>query len=76
MKTKKQKAMIWGYHPNPRYGLTQPIRLAEYESKKQHDQWKRDGWTTAVYAKEVEPTGFMLEIARMREGWGLAEAVR
>ena len=69
-----KQAMIWGFHLHPNYGLTQPIRLAKYESKKQHDNWKKYGWMTGVYPIEIEPNEFFDEIAKMQKGWGLAEA--
>ncbi|NBW14081.1 MAG: hypothetical protein EBR82_39400 [Caulobacteraceae bacterium] len=71
-----KQAIIWGFNPNPNYGLTQPIRLAKYESKKQHDNWKKYGWMTAVYPIEAEPSGFFDKIAKMRKELQLAEASR
>jgi len=58
---------LWGYNPKPSYGhLTGPIRLAEYRSQKQQDEYNKEGWITGVYAKGDEPVGLKLKVEEMR----------
>jgi hypothetical protein len=59
---------LWGYNPKPGYGLTGPIRLAEYRSQKQQDEYNKEGWITGVYAKGDEPVGLNLKVEEMRRG--------
>jgi len=73
--TRKNLA-LWGYNPNPNYGLTQPIKLADYRSQKQQDQWRKEGWVTGVYGAGDEPLGLMLVVDKMRKESQLMEASR
>ena len=72
----RRNLVLWGYNPNPNYGLTQPIKLADYRSQKQQDQWRKEGWVTGVYGAGDEPLGLILLTERMRKKSQLAEASR
>ena len=72
----RKNLVLWGYNPNPNYGLTQPIKLADYRSQKQQDQWRKEGWVTGVYGEGDEPLGLILLVERMRKESQLAEASR
>ena len=65
----RKELTLWGYNPKPSYGhLTGPIRLAEYRSQKQQDEYNKEGWITGVYAKGDEPVGLKLKVEEMRRG--------